>query len=83
MIASSRKRNPFRFFWWIPGVVILAPMVYMLAAVVLGLIPANRGWDSTHDGVTVWLTTNGVHAGIAMPARNAYADWTQLYPPVH
>jgi uncharacterized protein (TIGR02117 family) len=83
MTDASRAASPFRFLWWIIGAVILAPMIYVLSAVVLGAIPANHGWKQSDDGITVWLTTNGVHAGIAMPARNASMDWTQLYPPVH
>jgi uncharacterized protein (TIGR02117 family) len=55
----------------------------MAAAIILGAIPVNRGWRPAGDGVTVWLTTNGVHAGLAMPATNAQMDWTALFPPVH
>jgi uncharacterized protein (TIGR02117 family) len=54
-----------------------------VAALVLGAIPVNRSWRAADDGVTVWLTTNGVHAGLAMPARHPLMDWAALFPPVH
>jgi uncharacterized protein (TIGR02117 family) len=72
-----------RLLWTISGVLILTPLLYLAAAVVLGAIPLNRGWRHADEGVTVWLTTNGVHAGLSMPARHALMDWTALFPPVH
>jgi len=72
-----------RLLWTVCGSLILAPLLYLAAAIVLGVIPVNRGWRHADDGVTVWLTTNGVHAGLAMPARHAMMDWTALFPPVH
>jgi uncharacterized protein (TIGR02117 family) len=83
MTSAPQKKHPLRFLWWIPAVLILAPLVYLGAALVLGAIPVNRDWRDAPDGVTVWVTTNGVHAGIAMPARHAVMDWTTLFPPVH
>lgn len=72
-----------RLLWTIAGLLILAPLVYMGAAVVLGAIPLNRAWQPADEGVAVWLTTNGVHAGLAMPARHPQMDWTRLFPAVH
>jgi len=72
-----------RLLWTVAGVLILAPLLYMAAAIVLGAIPLNRTWQPANEGVTVWLTTNGVHAGLAMPARHPQMDWTTVFPPVH
>jgi uncharacterized protein (TIGR02117 family) len=72
-----------RLIWTVCGALILTPLLYLAAALVLGAIPLNRDWRSADDGVTVWLTTNGVHAGLAMPARHVLMDWTVLFPPVH
>jgi uncharacterized protein (TIGR02117 family) len=69
--------------WTIAGAIIVAPLLYLATALVLGAVPVNRDWRPADDGVTVWLTTNGVHAGLAMPARHALMDWTTLFPPVH
>lgn len=72
-----------RLLWSVAGILILAPLVYLASAFLLGAIPVNRGWRAANEGVTVWLTTNGVHAGLTMPARHKAMDWTALFPPVH
>jgi uncharacterized protein (TIGR02117 family) len=72
-----------KLLWTVAGTLILAPLLYLVAALVLGAIALNRDWRDADDGVTVWLITNGVHAGLAMPARHATMDWTALFPPVH
>ena len=82
-VNAQRPSLVRRLLWTVVGAVILAPLLYLAAAIVLGVIPLNRAWRHADDGVTVWLTTNGVHAGLAMPARHALMDWTALFPPVH
>jgi uncharacterized protein (TIGR02117 family) len=72
-----------RSVWAICGIFVLTPLLYFVAVVILGLIPLNRNWQPANDGVAVWLTTNGVHAGLSMPARHPLMDWTTLFPPVH
>ncbi|MBB3227611.1 uncharacterized protein (TIGR02117 family) [Luteibacter sp. Sphag1AF] len=60
---------------------IALPVIYLLGALILGVVPVHPAWRDAPEGVTVWLTTNGVHAGLTMPSRNDVADWTVLYPP--
>jgi uncharacterized protein (TIGR02117 family) len=57
------------------------PCLYLATACVLGAIPVNASWQPPPAGITVWLTTNGVHAGLALPARAPSMDWTTFYPP--
>lgn len=57
------------------------PALYLVLALLLGAIPVNRHWKPAAEGVVVWLTTNGVHAGFALPARDPAMDWTRLFPP--
>lgn len=48
------------------------PLLYLFAAVVLGLVPVNRDFQPTapaQGGVSVYLRTNGVHAELVVPAR--------------
>lgn len=59
---------------------IALPLAYLLVALILGLIPSNRHWHPAADGVVIWVTTNGVHAGIAMPARTDTIDWPAVFP---
>ncbi len=57
------------------------PLLYLLAALVLGLIPVNRERAASPDAgrVTIYIRTNGVHAEFVFPARGPY-DWSREYP---
>lgn len=59
------------------------PGVYLLAAVVLGAWPVNRGFVDAVDGVTIYVRTNGVHAEIVVPTRTDEVDWSLDHPPQH
>lgn len=70
------------------GVRILAgilalPLLYLLAALILGTIPANRGWQEAASGVTIFIRSNGIHTWIVMPATNAQMDWRPFAPAEH
>lgn len=49
-----------------------------IAVVAGALIPANRGWRAPAAGVTIYVTSNGVHTGLILPATNPQIDWRQL-----
>ena len=59
------------------------PILYFLAALILGAIPANRGWKQAEAGVTVFIRTNGVHTWIVMPKVTDEVDWRPLLPGEH
>lgn len=59
------------------------PLLYLAAALLLGLIPANWQWREAEQGVVVFVTTNGVHTGIAMPLHNDLMDWRPYVPAEH
>ena len=59
------------------------PLLYLLAALLLGTIPANRGWEEPKDGVTLFVRTNGVHTWIVMPKVTAEMDWRPFAPAEH
>ncbi len=73
------SRTLFRLTLPVFGMVLL----YACMAVVLGLLPGNRSWKSPTDGITVWLTTNGVHAALILPRQNRQMDWTPIFAPAH
>ena len=54
---------------------------YALAALVLGLVPVNRGFVEPADGVEIFVFTNGVHAGFVLPLTSDGADLAALFPP--
>ncbi|MGE5339788.1 MAG: TIGR02117 family protein [Gemmatimonadota bacterium] len=57
------------------------PLLYLLAALVLGVIPVGRERAASADTdlVTVFIRTNGVHAEFVFPARGPY-DWSREFP---
>ncbi|HYI42411.1 MAG TPA: TIGR02117 family protein, partial [Sphingomicrobium sp.] len=56
------------------------PALYLLAALAGSLIPVNRAWEESEDGVTVYLANNGLHADLVMPVRAQGLDWSPLLP---
>ncbi len=62
------------------GVLIALPLLYLLAALIGGLIPANAEWEQPREGITIFVETNGVHTWIVMPAVTPEMDWRRLAP---
>ena len=56
------------------------PGVYLLAALIGGLIPVNRGWTEPSQGITIYIADNGVHADLLMPVSATGLDWTPSVP---
>ncbi len=59
------------------------PVLYLLAALLLGTIPANGDWEEPEEGVTIFLRTNGVHTWIVVPKVTPEMDWRRLAPGAH
>jgi uncharacterized protein (TIGR02117 family) len=59
------------------------PVLYFLAALVLGAVPANPGWREAKEGVTIFVRTNGVHTWILVPKVTPEMDWRPLVPGEH
>lgn len=59
------------------------PAGYALAALLLGLIPANAGWREAPAGITIFVSSNGVHTGLGLPVATAEMDWRPLAPAGH
>ncbi|RZJ69834.1 MAG: TIGR02117 family protein [Flavobacterium sp.] len=49
---------------------------YLLAAVVLPLIPVNAIPEKSDD-VTIYINSNGVHTDILVPIKNDVKDWSR------
>lgn len=68
----------------IPRVTALAllaiPLSYAGAGILLGLLPVNAGWREAEQGVTIYVSSNGVHTAIGMPVVTAEMDWRPLTP---
>ena len=65
------------------GFVVALPVAYVVAALILGLVPANVGWQEPERGVDIFVRTNGVHTWIVVPKINAIMDWRPYAPGEH
>jgi uncharacterized protein (TIGR02117 family) len=65
------------------AIVVALPVVYFVAALILGLVPANVGWQEPERGVEIFVRTNGVHTWIVVPKINAIMDWRPYAPGEH
>jgi uncharacterized protein (TIGR02117 family) len=65
------------------GLLLAAPLAYVAAAILLGLLAVNAGWQANADdpeGVKVYVRTNGLHADLVLPARAPH-DFTHEFAP--
>ena len=65
------------------ALIVAIPATYFLAALILGLVPANVGWREPEQGVTIFLRSNGAHTWIVMPKVNSIMDWRPYAPGEH
>jgi len=72
-----------RLFACLAAILLAIPLLYFLAALILGAIPANAGWHEAKSGVRIFVRTNGVHTWIMVPKVNAQMDWRPLVPGAH
>jgi uncharacterized protein (TIGR02117 family) len=63
--------------------VLAVPCLYLVAALVLGAIPAHPGWRQAPEGVRIFVRTNGVHTWLMVPIVSPDMDWRPLVPADH
>ncbi|MBB5193498.1 uncharacterized protein (TIGR02117 family) [Silvimonas terrae] len=83
--APNPRRMP-----WLPRAVLfliaalgLAISLYLLAAMVLGVLPKQRNAQLADASIVIYLETNGVHTDLLLPARNEVIDWARWFSPRH
>lgn len=62
-------------------VLLAIPALYLIAALLGGLVSVNRSWTEPPGGVTVYLADNGVHADLILPVRAQGLDWRAVLSP--
>ena len=62
---------------------VAVPLAYFLAALVLGIVPANVAFHQPARGITIFVLSNGVHTWIVMPKVNEEMDWRPYAQPRH
>jgi uncharacterized protein (TIGR02117 family) len=82
MTADRRRLRRWRSVAAALAAVALAPLAYLGAALLLGMLAVHADWQPTPGeagGVPVWLRTNGVHADLVLPAHEPH-DFTREFP---
>ena len=46
-------------------------------------VPANKDWIEPKQGITIYVETNGMHAGLVLPVAAAGDDWRDIIRPEH
>lgn len=73
--------------WTVLRAIVAWPLLviglYMLAALVGSLVPANSDWRQPADGIDIYVETNGVHVSLIVPMAAAGEDLSDLIRPEH
>jgi uncharacterized protein (TIGR02117 family) len=78
----TRRRKARKRAWRRVALGIAAiPALYVLAALVGGLIPVNRGWSEPEQGITIYVADNGIHADLVLPVEAEKLDWRKILSP--
>jgi uncharacterized protein (TIGR02117 family) len=59
--------------------ILLFISTYFIAAGVCSYIPVNTDYVPVVDGIKIAVISNGIHADIAVPAKNEIWDWTKIF----
>ncbi len=68
---------------WAGGLIlalVLPPVLYLAAALVLSRIPVNTDFRPAHRGVRIGVIDNGVHTDLILPVRAGAVDWRRRFP---
>ena len=83
-VWKARGRKALVWTLRIVAGILALPLLYLLVAIFLGLVPANVSFrQPTEGGVLIYVRSNGVHTDIVMPKVNAEADWRPYADPSH
>ena len=62
------------------GTLVLLTVLYILAVVLLPMIPVNKQKEKSNDQITAYILTNGVHTDIVVPVKSEAIDWSTFVP---
>lgn len=55
-------------------------LIYLLAVIILPLIPVNKTTSSSGDWVEIYILTNGMHTDIVVPVETDVINWSEIIP---
>ena len=81
--SSASVRSPRRIRRWIRRLTktLLALILLYAGFVIIGLIPINNDFQPAEDGITVFVSSNPVHADVILPLTTDVIDWRKDFPP--
>jgi uncharacterized protein (TIGR02117 family) len=56
---------------------------FLIPAFLLSLIPVNSSFLSAEDGITLYVSSNGVHTDFVLPVQSEIINWQDLFEPTH
>jgi len=67
--------------WLLKIIAVIASLIilYILLAIVLTIVPVNSDYHEIQDGTPVYVSSNGVHVSLIIPAENQLYSWTNQF----
>jgi uncharacterized protein (TIGR02117 family) len=63
--------------------IIFKIIFFLIPAFLLSLIPVNSSFLSVEDGITLYVSSNGVHTDFVLPVQSEIINWQDLFEPAH
>jgi len=63
--------------------IFLKIIFFLILVFLLSLIPVNSSFYSAEDGVTIYVSSNGVHTDLVLPVQSEFINWQDLFEPEH
>lgn len=80
MAGRRRKGKAGEWVGRLLTILLAVPAIYLAAALIGSIVPVNASWDEAHEGTTILIADNGIHADIIMPVDAQGLDWAPLLP---
>lgn len=65
------------------GTLLAVPVIYLLVALALAMVPAGGRPPRSGEGVTVYVASNGFHTDLFLPIQAYDIDLSLAFPPRH
>lgn len=71
-----RKARRFRRPLLAVSLLVLGPIAFYVAFLLIGSWPVNRGFVESPEGVAIYIWSDAVHTDLIVPIRNEIWDWS-------
>lgn len=80
LLKPISMKKIFKFIFKTLGLIIGLLLIYILAAILIPLIPVNKKEQKENDYITGYILTNGMHTDIIVPVKTDVIDWSTEIP---